>query len=195
VPVFSTFNGITYRYTQFQEENEDFTSEILAQTVRALDHFVANLQINNWSYHRGTLAARLCNILVLRQIEDHEVFKRSPDCQQVLARHMMATGRREEADKLFLSWFNGVRDPILREKQQYTYHFFVNRLEMVNALKGQPDQQQALLREALPYAEAALFEYPICDNMVYPVLESIQKQVPLSPRAIQQFGVFKECKK
>ncbi len=190
LPVEPFFVGLTYRYTKYPEEKTKITPDVLAEAQKALTHYVNGMAVNNWIYHRGALAARLCNILVLQGDETHEVFSKSTDCQQVLGRHLAATGRREQADKMFLSWIHNTKWPITREKQQYVYHFLINRLELVNSIKGDPDRQHALIREALPIAELTLFDYPLCDNLVYPVLKSIQSQLRLSPEALDQLQVF-----
>lgn len=195
LPVETYFNGVTYRYSASYMEREPVSPLVLEEAKLALTHYLEFIKTSNWPYHRGVLAARLCNILVLMGDETHEVFKKSPDCQQVLARHMVATGRREAADQLFLSWFRGVKYPITREKQQYVYHFFVNRLEIVNSVRGSPERQKQLISEALPIVERTLFDYPLCDNLVYPVLNSIKDQIQLSSEALAQLSVFNKCKK
>jgi hypothetical protein len=193
LPVASSFNGLTYKYTPYPEPADPVSDQVVQLAIKALDGFAEGRFINNWPYHRGTLAARLCNLLVLKGNENHPVFDFSPECQQVLARHLMATGRREAADAMYLRYFQYLKWPITREKQQYAYHFLINRLEIVNSLRGQNEKQMALLREALTLVEPTLFEYPLCDNMVYPVLKSIRGQVPLSPQADAQLAVFAKC--
>jgi hypothetical protein len=195
LPVSSIFNGVVYKYTNYPEPKEPISDEVLNLTKQALEHYVEGLELANWPYHRGTLAARLCNILVLKGVEDHIVFEKAPVCQQVLARHMVATGRRERADELFMGWIRKYKDPIVSEKQQYTYHFMINRLELINSLTSDPPRQQRLIAEFLPIVEQVIFDYPLCDNMVYPVLESIKEQIKLSDRALNQLKVFEKCKK
>lgn len=193
LPVHSSFNGVLYKYTNYPEDKNLISNEVVALTERALNHYVENLHINNWPYHRGTLAARLCNILVLKGIENHIAFERAPVCQQILARHFAATGRREKADELFMKWIQNYKNPIVSERQQYIYHFLINRLEIINSIKGERTRQQKLIEELLPIVESTLFEYPLCDNLVYPVLNSIRGQVQLSPKAMSQLAVFAKC--
>ncbi|OFZ17682.1 MAG: hypothetical protein A2Z20_00525 [Bdellovibrionales bacterium RBG_16_40_8] len=192
LPINFDFNGITYRYTVNPEKSEPISDTTLAATELALKYYVDELHLNNWPYHRAAMAARLCNILVLRGVEKHEVFERSPDCQQVLARHMVATGRREQGDEYFMKWIKAMRHPIVSEKQEFLFHFFINRLEIVNALKSHERQQQ-LFKEALSIVETSLFDYPLCDNKLYPVLNSIKNQVKLSSAALEQLSVFAKC--
>ena len=71
----------------------------------------------------------------------------------------------------------------------------MNRLELINSVKSQPDKQSQWIREMLPIAEATLFDYPLCDNLVYKVLNSIKGQVPVSKEAREQLAVFSKCDK
>lgn len=197
LPLASIFNGVVYKYTNYPEEKEMISDEVLNLSKAALEHYADGLNLNNWPYHRGTLAARLCNILVLKGVEEHIVFDKAPVCQQVLARHMVATGRRERADELFMLWIKNYKNPIVSEKQQYVYHFVVNRLELINSIKGDVPRQRRLIDEFLPIAESVLFEYPLCDNMLLPVMNSIKTQVEnikVSPRALRQLEAFEKCK-
>lgn len=195
LPFHSIFNGVVYKYTNYAEEKDQISAEVVEMTKAALNHYVDNLQTSNWPYHRGTLAARLCNILVLKGIEDHPAFDKAPVCQQILARHFASTERRERADELYMKWIRNYKNPIASEKQQYVYYFLINRLEIINAIKNEPDRQQMLIREFLPIAESTLFEYPLCDNLVYPILNSIRGQIKLSSAATSQLSVFAACDK
>jgi hypothetical protein len=139
------------------------------------------------------LASRLCNLLVLNGIEDHPAFTVSPECMQVLSRHYANTGRRQQADDLFLKWWALKRHPIVTEEQQYLYYFLINRLELVNSLVGQRDRQLSLLSSGIEIAATALVDFPLCGNKVAPLIKSISGPITLSPEIQERLRYFDHC--
>ncbi len=188
------FNGLNYRYSAVTEPEPVVSQETIDLAKKALDSYVRSYNIDNWFYHRGVLAARLCNLLVLKGVEEHPAFNVSPECMQVLARHYSATQRRKQGDEMFMKWWNAKRHPIVTEKQQYLFHFLINRLELVNSMGGQTERQIQLLREGIEIASTSLYDYPLCDNKIAPLIKSISGPIQLSPELTERLRLFDRCK-
>lgn len=195
LPIWSRFDGVVYQYTDTVEPELGIKAETLELAKRALEEGVRTRQTSNWGYHRDTLSSRLCNILVLKGVEQHPAFEQIPACVQVLARHLAATGRRAQADQTFLKWLELLTYPILREKQQHVYHFMVNRLELINSLKGDSARQLQLLQEGFEISTQSLLEYPLCDSQLAPLLESIKGPVLLPSELQEALRPFSACAK
>jgi hypothetical protein len=189
------FNGLLYEYSSRAITTTPISSQNLTMTVKALDGYLKHFAINNWNFHRDTLASRLCNLLVLNGNESHSIFSKSPGCMQVLARHQAKTGRREAADKSFMLWFKQLKNPILKEKQEFLYHFLINRLEIINRMAGQVDYRMSLLNEGISMVTPMLHEYPLCDNILGPLLSSMKGSVSFDKTTLDQLKIFDDCKK
>jgi Protein of unknown function (DUF2723) len=193
IPLQIVFDGLVYRYSATTEPDLKISPETLDLAKKALDSYVRSADVDNWFYHRQVLASRLCNLLVLQGIEDHPAFSISPDCIQVLSRHYANTGRRQQADDLFLKWWAMKRNPIVTEKQQYLYYFLINRLELVNSLVGQRDRQIALLQSGIEIAATSLYDFPLCENKIAPLIKSISGPIMLSPDIQERLKFFDHC--
>jgi hypothetical protein len=194
LPFTLNYNGLFYEISANGAAPLTFGPEWTDKAVKLLDEYVKNPRTANWEYHRETIAARLCNFVVLRGVE-HEAFKKSRACAQIWARHLSKNKRYAEADQVFRQLIDTGRWMINAERHLLRYHQMVNRMEWINAEPGTLPEKKAKVLQAVEYVKPGLFEYPHCGNSLFTVIDSLKSQVNLPSDVLEGLALFSKCKK
>jgi hypothetical protein len=194
LPFSLDYNGLFYEISAQSRAPLMFGPETTAKAVKLLDDYTARPHSANWSYHRETLASRLCNFVVLRGVE-HPAYKKSRACQQVWARHLTKNKRFAEADAIYRSLIESGRWMINAERHLLRYHQLINRMEWINTEPGNLEEKKAKVLAAVDYVKPGLFEYQQCGNSLFTVIDSLRSQVNLPGDVIDGLAFFYKCKK
>lgn len=194
IPLNFKYNGIYYLVTESYNEEAPKPQSMIDEAKRIAEVHLENSHLNNWQYHRDVVMARLCNLMVLNNYEDHRAFTENRACQIIKSKHLRRLKKHDESSKLIRDIIENKSRFMVKSELMDLYHMdLMNQVDWVNyGLDG--NKRLAHVVTAVDYASDGLGLYGECDNPIYELIKSIKPQLDWTEKTQSNLEAFKDCK-